>query len=253
MKIVSWPTGVNTIVTSETNGSIGDNGIESDKSENGSEMSRLKASGVPDQFSVTMYFSNSTSDTFYKSHTDVYGKHITEWEAWESWFKYILMNGTNAFYFTDIKSPQSTKPAVYKITSSGLPKWSARGEYMQISMAWAEQFNDYISIQEEETVADYMDITPGTIDLRLTEMPEEAPELSDFYDEHGSSLVRLSVDGGATFSALPINRVEWDGYKAVFLRYDAAMTQEELTDTYYVIEVPFNGVTVSGEFAGGIN
>lgn len=252
MRIVSWPSGVNTTVTSESGGSIGENGVEADKSENGSEMTRLKASGVPDQFSVTMYFSNSTTDAFYRSHTDAYGRNVTEWEAWEEWFKFILMNGTNAFYFQDIKAPQSGRTNIYKILSSGLPKWSPKGEYMQVSMTWAEQFNDYITVQDAEPEADYIDITPGRIDLRLTEMPLETPDLSDFYED-GHSLVLLSVDGGESFSELPVTRMEWDGYKAIILSYDAAMTQEELTNTYYVIRVPFNGVTVSGEFSGGVN
>lgn len=253
MRIVSWPSGVNTIVTSESGGSIGDNGIEADKSENGSEMTRLKASGVPDQFSVTMYFSNSTSDAFCKSHRDAWGNPITEWQAWEEWFKYVLMNGTNAFYFHDIKNPQEGRHNIYKMTSSGLPKWSPKGEYMQVTMSWTEYFNDCLTIQLGEPSADYMDITPGRIELRLTEMPDDTPELSDFRNAGGVSLVRLSVNGGETFAPLPVQKLDWDGYKSVTLYYDAAMTQEVLENSWYVIEVPFGGATIRGEFGGGIN
>lgn len=251
MKIVSWPTGVNRIVTTDTNGTLGENGVENDKSENGSEMSRLRGSGVPDRFQVSMTFSNDTEDPFFRDHTDAYGRHFTEWEAWKSWFKYVTLNGTHPFYFHDIGSPGGGRTAVYKISANGLPNWSPNGGYVQVHMTWIEMFMDYITVREESPVADILDIEPGTIELHLTEQPLEPPSKEDFYDPYGASLVKYSVDSGRTFSPLPVRRVDWDGYRTVVLYYDPSLTAEKLTENYYVVSVPYEGRTVRTEFLGG--
>jgi hypothetical protein len=251
MKIVSWPTGVNRIVTTESNGTLAENGVESDKSENGSEMLRLKGSGVPDKYTVSMTFSNSTLDAFYRDHTDAGGKHVTEWQAWETWFKYVAMNGVNAFYFPDITAPQDGRAAVYQFSASGLPRWNPQGEYVKVSMTWNRIVNEFMTIPDSESDADCIDISPGMIDLCLTEPPSAPPALSDFYNEQGVSLVSYSVDSGATFSPLSIERVDYDGFKTVTLYYDAKYTGESLDGKYYVIRVPYGGITVAGEFLGG--
>lgn len=252
MKIVSWPVGVNTIVTSETNGTIGENGVEADKSENGSEMSRLKGSGIPDKFTVSMYFSNSTTDPFYANHTDAYGNHITEWQAWENWFKYVTMNGTNPFYFKNIYDPTGKKSAIYKISSGGLPNWNPSGEYMQVHMTWIEQFNDVITVQDPVAQADYLDIEPGMIYLALTEVPSEVPNISMFRNNQGESLVKYSLDEGSTLLTLPVYRLDYDGFKMIILYYDATLTAEAIPSGYYTFYVPYNNQTITGEYAGGI-
>lgn len=251
MKVVSWPTGVNRIVTSETSGTLAENGVENDKSENGSEMSRLRGSGVPDRYQVSMTFSNDAGDPFYRDHTDAYGRHITEWEAWCNWFKFILLNGTYAFYFHDICSPGEGKTAVYKISAAGLPNWNPNGGYVQVHMTWIRVFTDYLTVREEEPEADSLDVEPGIIELHLTEQPSEPPLKEDFYDANGESLVLYSVDSGETFSPLPVMRVDWDGYKTVVLQYDSALTAETLDGDYYVITVPYGESTVRTEFLGG--
>lgn len=252
MKIVSWPVGVNTIVTSESNGTIGENGIESDTSSNGSEMSRLKGSGIPDKFSVTLYLSNSTTDAFYVNHTDSLGNHITELQAWEMWFKYITMNGVNPFYFKDIFDPTGKRTKIYKISSGGLPNWNPTGEYAQVHMTWIEQFNEVLTIPDLTAQADYLDIEPGMIYLSLTEVPAEVPDLSIFKDQHGESLVKYSLDEGSTLLTLPVYRLDYDGFKQIILYYDSLMTNAVSPSGYYIIYVPYNGQTISGEFAGGI-
>lgn len=251
MKIVSWPVGVNTIVTSETNGTIGENGVEADKSENGSEMSRLKSSGIPDKFTVTMYFSNSTTDPFYASHTDALGNHLTEWQAWENWFKYVTMNGVNSFYFKNIWDPTGKRTAIYKISSSGLPNWNPSGEYMQVHMTWIEQFNEVLTIPDLTADADYLDIEPGMIYLALTEVPSTVPDISMFRDENGHSLVKYSLDEGATLLELPVYRLDYDGFKQIVLYYDGSLTADESPSGYYEFYVPYNGSTITGEYAGG--
>ena len=251
MKIVSWPVGVNTIVISETNGTIGENGVEADKSENGSEMSRLKSSGIPDKFTVAMYFSNSTSDAFYVNHTDAYGNHITEWQAWVNWFKYIAMNGVNPFYFKNIWDPTGKRTAIYKISSNGLPNWNPTGEYVQVHMTWIEQFNEVLTVPDLTAEADYLDIEPGMIYLALTEVPSEVPDISMFKDGEGHSLVEYSLDAGLNLLELPVYRLDYDGFKQIVLYYDSSMTAAESPSGFYKFYVPYNNRTITGEFSGG--
>lgn len=239
MKIVEWPSGVNRIVTSDTNGNVGENGVESDKSENGTEMTRLKGSGVPDKYSVTMYFSNSTSDSFYKNHTDAYGKHITEWQAWKNWFKYVTMNGTHPFHFHDLEDPREGRSKIYKIQASGLPGWNATGEYVQVHMSWTEQINEYMTVVTMVSDADYLDMVQGRIELHLTEQPEAPVLKENFYGRDGNCLVKYSVDKGLTWLPLPVERVDWDGFKCAVLYYDSAYTARRLDDSYYTVRVPY--------------
>ena len=232
MKIISWPSGVNRIVTNEASLSVAENGVESDKSENGSEMSRLKASGTPDKFQVSMYFSNSRTDSFYKNHTDSKGNHLTEWKVWSDWFKYVSMNGVNPFYFSDLQNPDGGAK-IYKISSGGLPHGNPNGEYIKVTMTWIEVFNEYITVQEEEALADSIDINPGMIDLRFTEKPEETPTLEDFRDELGNPLSEYSLDDGETWSPLVLTGIDYDGQKSAVLYYDSGMTAID-GQTYYI-------------------
>lgn len=232
MKIVDWPSGVNRIVLNEASLSLAENGVESDKSDNGSEVSRLKASGTPDRFQVSMYFSNSRSDSFYRNHTDALGNHYTEWKKWSDWFKFVTMNGMHPFYFSDIQKPDGGAK-IYKISSGGLPHGTPTGEYVKVTMTWIEVFNEYITVQQEETLADSIDINPGMIDLRFTEKPEETPKLEDFRDAEGNPLSEFSVDDGVTWSPLVLNEIDYDGQKSVILYYDSGMTAID-GQTYYI-------------------
>lgn len=229
MSIVSWPSGVNRIVTSEASIDIASSGVKSDTSENGSEMSRLTCSQAPDKWSVSMTFSNG-KDLFYQKH----GK--TEWKAFCDWFKHTTMNGVLPFYFSKIDDPSdTTEAAVYKISSNGLPKGNPFGDQMKVTMTWIEQFTDVISVPEVTVDADYIDLSNGLIDFRFTEQPEDTPSKDDF-------TVTYSYNGGSRVSIVP-NALEYDGYKSVLLYID------EFTEAgLYTIYVTYGETTVDSSF-----
>ena len=244
MKIVEWPAGVNRIVTNDANISLGENGLVSDKAENGAESSRLVGSGCPNKFTVSMFFSNDKNDTFYANHTDVYGNHITEYKAWENWFRFVSMLGVNPFYFADLDNPDGGYK-IYRISSAGLPKGSPNGSYVKVSMTWIEVVDSYITVQDPEVQGDYIDATDGRIELHLTEKPASVPVLSDFKDAQGISRVFVSDDGG-TFAPLVMEALEYDGYRTVVLFYDGSLTR--LDNHVYTVRVFVGDSYVEGSF-----
>ena len=234
MEIVSWATGVNRYILNDTSIEIGTNSVQADNSDNGSEMTYLKNSGSPDVYSVSMRFSNSTTDSFFLNHTDSNGDHITEWQAFLNWFKWVTMMGSKPFYFHKIDDPNDDKTSracIYKIKSSGLPKGTPEGEYVKCTMTWQQWLNEYISVPVEEVTADTLYAVNGTLDLRFTEQPDEPPVKSDFT---GTS------DYYDDPSDFVIKRVDYDGYKSCVLYFD-----EFSVAGTYTINITYNGETIS--------
>lgn len=245
MVIVDWPQGVNRIVTSEANISLGEQGIISDNSENGTEMSRLSGSGTPDRYNVTMYFSNSKYDSFYKNHVDIYGRNVSEWQAFRNWFKYTLLNGVNSFRFSSLDDLEGGKGAVYKISSSGLPKGNPVGEYIKVTMLWIEQFTTYITVNEYSVMADSIEVGDGFIELYLTESLSDNPKVSDFLLSNGNSAVTYSTDG-VKFQPLFIQGLDYDGGKTLILYFDASLMANSQYD--YTVRVLFGQKTVESNY-----
>lgn len=220
MNVIEWALGVNRTVTNETTPSIGENALISDKSENGNEMSRLTASNSPDNFSVSMWFSHSTQDSFYRNHTDADGNHITEWDAFLTWFKYVAQMGTIPFYFADINDPTGKKKAIYKIKSNGLPKGQTHGDKVKCQMTWVEVFNGSITIPEQHLISDTIDLTNGQIEFRFLEpltdsdLDIDDTNFSASY-EYGETFEELSDRGN-----LVIHGFDFDGYKSALLYFD---------------------------------
>jgi hypothetical protein len=234
MKTVEWPIGVNRIITNETTPSIGDNALVSDKSENGTEMSRLTASNSPDTYSVSLWFSHSTQDSFYRNHTDADGNNITEWDAFLTWFKYIAMMGTIPFYFADINDPTGKRKSLYKIKSNGLPKGQVHGDKVKCQMTWVEVFTGAINIPEQNPVSDFIDITNGQIDFRFLEpLTNEDLDIDEnsftATYEYGETYEELSDRGN-----LVIHGFDFDGYKSALLYFN-----EFVTEGVYRITVTF--------------
>lgn len=226
MKIVSWKSGVNRIIENSTNTSLGVNALRTSKTENGSEQASLTSTGVPNQYSVNMTFSNSTQDSFYKSHFDENGHNITEWMAFQRWFKKELGYGTNAFYFASINDVSGETSAIYKIVGSGLPKGNPNGQYMKVTMTWAEYFPTPVTLTETSNNADYLDIVNGQIEYHFDEVPETTPVKSDFLITYIKN--ELPEDD------LVIERLEYDGYKTCILYYQAFVPPLSDEDTYNI-------------------
>lgn len=209
MEIISWARNVNRIVTDESSISVGQGAVVSDQSENGSEMSRLTGSGTPERYQVTMFFSNSATDSFYLNN----GK--TEWQAFLDWFKYESCMGTKPFYFHHLSDPNNTTPQVYKISTNGIPTGSPNGEYIKCTMQWIQIFNGFITIPVSSDVGDSISVVDGQIDFRFTEEPNEIPKKEDFYASYQIS--NNGVLGSA--SELVIEQMDWDGYKTCILYF----------------------------------
>lgn len=230
MTIVSWPSGVNRIVTSESSVDLGRDGVKTDKSENGSEMSRPSSLGTPNIWSVSMWFSNAKDD-FYRQHNNK-----TEWKVFQEWFKFRTRNGVFPFHFSAIDDPSdTTESAVYKIVGEGLPKGTPTGDQMKVTMTWKEVFTGVIEVPNYEPEADYIDVTSGQIDFRFTEALEEAPLTEDFE-------VKVSYNGGSTVT-VPVQRLDWDGNKSVILYID-----EPHQAGLYIYSVTYDGETLSATF-----
>ena len=229
MEIKSFASGVNRIVTNETTLSIGTNALATTQTENGSEQSIMKSSGAPDQYSVTMYFSNSTNDSFYHNHTDSNGNHITEWQAFINWFKYDIGFGTIPFYFASLFDVTGETSSVYKIISNGLPKGTPNGEYMKCTMTWQEVFIKPITYTESSAEGDYLDITNGQIEYHFTEVPETSPKRTLFT---------------MTFNEEEkvVERIDYDGYKTCVLYFQSIPISESEEQTF-TVSVSFNGLT----------
>lgn len=174
MEIKNWPVGVNRIILADSGFGHNKNAVVSDKSENGSEMSRLNASGSPDEWKVNMYFSNSKGDSFYKKHG------ITEWEAFVHWFKYHICMGTVPFYFSKVGDTSETKTCVYKIRAEGMPAYTFQGINVKVSMTWLEVFNDYIEVSFDEPHIDSLCAYNGHVEVWYSDTPEILPEKSQF-------------------------------------------------------------------------
>ena len=210
MEIIEWESGINRIISNESVPAYGENALNSNKSENGADMTSLKNSDAPDVWTVVMYFSNSVDDSFYANHT-IGGKHVTEWEAFINWFKYKLCFGTKSFYFNKIGTENKT--AIYRMQSSGLPKPQIIGTTMKASMTWIEYNPVAITVIEPVVSGDYLDVTNGIMDFHFNEKPEDFPQKDDFtayyqnYDNNGDLIA-------ATYS-IPIERIIYDGNKTV--------------------------------------
>lgn len=234
MEIKNWAIGVNRIILNDTSTSIGENSVQTDTSDNGSDMTILKASGSPDTYSVTMMFSNDIEDSFYKK----FGK--TEWQTFLDWFKYNLLMGQNPFYFHKIDDPRgevSNRSSVYKIKSNGLPKGSPEGSYYKVTMTWIEYLKNPISFSEEEITVDTIYITDGVIDLRFTDKPETIPEKTDF------SAIMENLTTGANEETVSLQWLDYDGFKSALLYFDSPTVTGD-----YLLTLTYKEKSVQGKF-----
>lgn len=234
MEILSWPIGVNRVILSETNLSVGENAVQSDSSENGTDMTALKSSGAPDVYTVSMYFSNDVNDPFYKQ----FGK--TEWQTFLDWFKYVTLMGTHPFYFHKIDDPREenvNRTAVYKIRSNGLPKGTPEGTYVKCSMTWLEYITDVIEYEEPSPTVDTIYIVDGTIDLRFIDKPTSVPVKTSF------TATMQNTTTGADSEEVVINWVDFDGYKSAVLYFDTPSVAGD-----YLLSLTYNGSTIEGRF-----
>lgn len=225
MQTTDWPLGVNRIVTSNSSLTIGNGAVVADKSENGSDMSRLSASGSPDRWSVVMYFSNSMQDSFYKK----YGQ--TEWDRFSKWVKFNARMGTIPFYFSKVGDVTNTQKCLYKIASDGLPKPEITGTWVKVTMTWIEVFDDLISIEIPETKADYIEAMNGSVDFRFVEIPEEDFAKQDFtftYNRDYSGTVMIQNE------PLVMEDMDYDGNKSVMFYF-----QEFTLPGLYTIKARF--------------
>lgn len=241
MEIKSWATGVNRTILNETTITIGQNAVQNSNSENGTEQSLLRSSGVPDQYSVSMYFSNSTKNAFYLNHVDNNGNHITEWQAFLRWFKYEIEMGTLPFYFASIGDVSGNTSAIYKIISSGIPKGTPEGEYIKCSMTWAEVINETMNYSQERIVGDYLDFSENIIEFHFTEVPSEIPKKSDF-------TVSFSIDN-ENINYIDIEYLEYDGYKTCILMYSESVLPSKAIGENVKFQVSYAGTTISGYYA----
>lgn len=215
MEIKNWPVGVNRIILSDSGFGHNKNAVISDKSENGSEMSRLSASGSPDEWKVNMYFSNSRNDSFFKK----YGE--TEWERFVKWFKYGISMGTLPFYFSKVGDTEEKKVCVYKIRSDGMPNYTFQGINVRVSMTWLEVFNDYISVTFDEPHIDSLCALNGHVEMWYSDRPEVTPEKEQFaftYDFTGE-------DGSFTHEELVMEDFLYDGNKSCVFYYPSFETK----------------------------
>ncbi len=244
MEIKSWATGVNRIILNDTSITVGQNAVQNSNSENGTEQSLLRSSGVPDQYTVSMYFSNSTKDAFYLNHVDSNGNHITEWQAFLRWFKYEIEMGTLPFYFASIGDVSGNTYAIYKIISSGMPKGTPEGEYIKCSMTWAEVINETINYSQEKIIGDYLDFSENIIEFHFTEVPTKMPKKSDF-------IVSFSIDNTNTIAngTIDIESLEYDGYKTCILMYSESALPNKAIGENVKFQVSYDGTTISGYYA----
>ena len=234
MEIISWPIGVNRTILSETSIEVGAGAVKADTSENGSEMTQLTSSGAADTFSVTMRFSNSTEDSFYNNHVDANGDHITEWQAFLNWFKYVDMMGTLPFYFHKIDDPNDDKAernCAYKIKSNGLPKGTPEGQYYKVTMTWQQYITEYITVIPEEVSVDSAYAVNGMIDLRFTDKPVTTPVKADF-SESTSDYYKDPTD-------FVIKRIDYDGHKSCVLYFDTFTVPG-----VYSIDIDYKGSSI---------
>lgn len=241
MEIKSWATGVNRIVLNETSITVGQNALQTSSTENGSEQSLLRSSGVPDQYNVSMYFSNSTKDAFYLNHVDSNGNHITEWQAFLNWFKYEIEMGTLPFYFSSIGDVSGNTTAIYKIISSGLPKGTPNGEYIKCTMTWAEQINEVMNYSQAKIVGDYLDFTENTIEFHFNEEPTTVPQKSDFE-------ILFSTEDESVIGSITVEYLEYDGYKTCVLRYDETELSNKCAGQTIKIQVSYSDTSVAGYY-----
>lgn len=221
MEIIDWASGVNRIIESSSFVSIGNNAVQSDKSENGTEQTRLLNLAAPDIWTVSMTFSNSNEDSFYLNHG------ITEWQSFIKWFKFNTLYGTKPFHFASIDDPTGKEHAVYKITPSGFPKGVFQGTVVKCSMQWKRIYNSFVTFNTPAAITDDIDVTNGQIDVRFVSEPDSDPSIDDFTVLYGlfdkTVLQQLVIDG-----------IDYDGSKSVILYF-----QEIADPGTYKIQVTY--------------
>ena len=185
MEIKNWPMGVNRIVLSDSTPTHNKNAVVSDKSENGNEMSRLSASGSPDDWRINMIFSNSRENSFFKKTKRMYeeGKlprAYTEWEYFDHWFKYTVAMGTVPFYFTKVGDTTEESTCVYRFKPEGMPTYTFNGNIVRASMTWTEVFNDFITVNIDEPHVDSLAAYNGYVEVWYSDKPDVTPKKSQF-------------------------------------------------------------------------
>ena len=210
MAVVSWRTDVNKCILDSTTITMGEGGLKEDSSDNGYKLRRATALASPVKYSVTMDFDWLEKDSDGNS----------EFDRFQTWYKYRHQYGTNPFWFPNISkfningtvtnSNGKTQMCQYIITSA--PSFSKSGFCMRCTMTWEEVYTGIIAAEIPSLEYSAIQAENGLITLIATQELEEEPTIP------GSGFVYGQIVDGtvSNYNSFTVFNMYASGKKACF-------------------------------------